>query len=97
VIPDREVFAVCLCYQARPEVQEQVLLVYGLSPLMSNRSKDEGSMGFGCKGIVSYSFTGLPLGEEDTRRVHGVNERIPLASVKEGIRLLMEVLQELSK
>ena len=27
------------------------------------------------KGIVSYGFTGLPLVEEDTRRVHGTNER----------------------
>lgn len=49
------------------------------------------------KGIVSYGFTALPFSEEDTRRVHGTNERIPLASLQEGIRTLLSVIEELDK
>ena len=49
------------------------------------------------KGIVSYGFTGLPLVEDDTRRVHGTNERIPLSSLREGTQLLVKLLQELAK
>lgn len=49
------------------------------------------------KGIVSYGFTGLPFSEEDTRRVHGTNERIPLGSLQEGIRTLLAVVEELDK
>jgi len=49
------------------------------------------------KGIVSYGFTALPFTEDDTRRVHGTNERIPLASLQEGIRTLLAVIEELDK
>jgi len=49
------------------------------------------------KGIVSYGFTGLALTEEDGRRVHGTNERMPLASLREGTQILFELVQELNK
>ena len=49
------------------------------------------------KGIVSYGFTGLPLGEDDTRRVHGINERIPPASLREGAQILFELVQGLNQ
>jgi acetylornithine deacetylase/succinyl-diaminopimelate desuccinylase-like protein len=49
------------------------------------------------KGIVSYGFTGLALTEEDWRRVHGTNERLPLASLREATQTLFEVVQELDK
>lgn len=48
------------------------------------------------KGIVSYGFTGIPLAEEDYRRVHGTDERMPLASLREGVQVLFEVVQELN-
>jgi len=48
------------------------------------------------KGIVSYGFTGIALTEEDYRRVHGTNERMPIASLREGTRILFEVVQELN-
>ncbi|MCS6926387.1 MAG: M20/M25/M40 family metallo-hydrolase [Candidatus Binatia bacterium] len=47
------------------------------------------------KGIVSYGFTGLALAQEDAQRVHGLNERVPIASLREGIQILFDVLQEL--
>ncbi len=49
------------------------------------------------KGIVSYGFSGLPIAEEDWRRVHGVNERLALASLREGIQILSDLLLELNK
>jgi carboxypeptidase PM20D1 len=49
------------------------------------------------KGIVSYGFTGLALIEDDSRRVHGTNERLPLASLREGAQMLFELVQELEK
>lgn len=49
------------------------------------------------KGITSYGFSGLPLSEEDGRRVHGTNERVPLSSLQEGIMVLTDLLQELNK
>jgi acetylornithine deacetylase/succinyl-diaminopimelate desuccinylase-like protein len=49
------------------------------------------------KGIVSYGFTGIALSEEDGRRVHGTNERIPLASLREGTQVMFELMQELNK
>lgn len=49
------------------------------------------------KGIVSYGFSGLPLTEEDGYRVHGDNERIPLASLREGMQILVDLVQELNK
>jgi len=49
------------------------------------------------KGIVSYGFSGLPLSEADSRRVHGDNERMPLASLREGTQILVDLIQELEK
>ena len=49
------------------------------------------------KGIVSYGFTGIALTEEDGRRVHGTNERMPLASLREGTQVMFELMQELNK
>ncbi len=49
------------------------------------------------KGIISYGFTGLALSEDDARRVHGTNERIPLASLREGSQILFELVQELNR
>ncbi|MBI3304125.1 MAG: M20/M25/M40 family metallo-hydrolase [Deltaproteobacteria bacterium] len=49
------------------------------------------------KGIVSYGFTGLAITEEDGRRAHGTNERLPLASLREGIQILFDLVQELDK
>lgn len=49
------------------------------------------------KGIVSYGFTGLPLIQEDRERVHGTDERVPLASLREGAHVLLQVLEELGR
>jgi len=49
------------------------------------------------KGIVSYGFTGLTIEEDDIRRVHGTDERLSLASLREGIATLLEIVRELNR
>ena len=47
------------------------------------------------KGIVSYGFSGIALQEGEDYGVHGPNERIPLASLGDAIRIVFDILQEL--
>jgi acetylornithine deacetylase/succinyl-diaminopimelate desuccinylase-like protein len=49
------------------------------------------------KGIISYGFSGIALKEGESYGVHGPNERIPLASLREAIRIVFDILQELDK
>jgi acetylornithine deacetylase/succinyl-diaminopimelate desuccinylase-like protein len=44
------------------------------------------------KGITSYGFSGLALAAEDARGVHGLNERIPLAALRDAVQMLFEVI-----
>ena len=44
------------------------------------------------KGIISYGFSGLALAPEDARGVHGLNERIPLAALRDAVGVLLEVV-----
>ena len=44
------------------------------------------------KGITSYGFSGLELTAEDARGVHGLNERIPLAALRDAVQVLLEVV-----
>ena len=47
------------------------------------------------KGVVSYGFTGLAANEEDIRRIHGVDERVSVTSLREAVQILVEVIEEL--
>lgn len=46
-------------------------------------------------GIVSYGFVPRWLRARDTRGIHGPNERISLDNLEEGVRLLVQILDEL--
>ena len=47
------------------------------------------------KGIVSYGFSGLALKSEDSRGVHGLNERIPLSALRDAIQVMLAVIQSI--
>ena len=47
------------------------------------------------KGIVSYGFSGLALKSEDSRGVHGLNERIPLSALRDAIEVMLAVIQSI--
>jgi len=44
--------------------------------------------------VQAYGFTPFPLTDEDFRRMHGDNERIPLASFTKGVDVLARVIAE---
>lgn len=48
-------------------------------------------------GIVSYGFVPRRLKPEDTRGVHGVNERIAVAELERAIEVLVEILEEMGE
>lgn len=47
-------------------------------------------------GIPVYGFNSLPLFEDDDKRAHGIDERIPADSLKMGAKILMQLLLKLS-
>jgi acetylornithine deacetylase/succinyl-diaminopimelate desuccinylase-like protein len=47
-------------------------------------------------GIPSYGLFPYPLTEEDARRAHGIDERIPAASLRAGVELYYRLLSELA-
>ena len=49
------------------------------------------------KGITVYGFVPAILADEDSRRMHGVDERIPVAEIGPGTRRLVDILRELDR
>jgi len=48
------------------------------------------------KGMTVYDFCPFRLPEKEMLRIHGNNERISLENLKFGIRLMTEVIKEIS-
>jgi acetylornithine deacetylase/succinyl-diaminopimelate desuccinylase-like protein len=48
---------------------------------------------FRAQGITVYGFVPVVLAEEDTRRMHGVDERIPVAELGAGASRLVSILR----
>ncbi len=46
-------------------------------------------------GIAAYGFSPLPISEEDSRRAHGIDERIPSSSLRVGVEVLHRLILEL--
>ena len=49
------------------------------------------------KGITSYGFVPFDVADEEDRRVHGIDERVSTANLREGTRRLLELLQSLDE
>jgi acetylornithine deacetylase/succinyl-diaminopimelate desuccinylase-like protein len=47
-------------------------------------------------GLQAYGFSPIVVGDEDSRRVHGNDERISLENIREGTRLYTEMLLEMA-
>ncbi len=45
------------------------------------------------KGVVSYGFTPFELSPDDLGRMHGIDERISTANLREATRRLLEILE----
>jgi len=48
-------------------------------------------------GVQTYGILPFPLDADDERRMHGADERIPIASLAFGIRLLLELLDRVQR
>jgi acetylornithine deacetylase/succinyl-diaminopimelate desuccinylase-like protein len=45
------------------------------------------------QGVESYGFIPLVLGEEDEKTVHGINERVSVDNLRDGVRRLVALLR----
>jgi acetylornithine deacetylase/succinyl-diaminopimelate desuccinylase-like protein len=48
-------------------------------------------------GIASYGFVPFVLGEEDQKTVHGVNERVSIENLRDGVRRLVTLVRSLPR
>jgi acetylornithine deacetylase/succinyl-diaminopimelate desuccinylase-like protein len=63
-------------------------------PFMSRGATD--SRFLRAAGIPAYGFSPVATSEADARRAHGVDERIPVASVRAGVEFLHRLVLELA-
>lgn len=63
-------------------------------PYLSSRVTD--SRFFRYQGITSYGFMPVLLAETEIQRMHGVDERISLANLEQGTRILYSVITEIA-
>ena len=47
-------------------------------------------------GIAAYGINPLALAETDSRRAHGVDERVPVASFRTGMEFFHRLVRELA-
>lgn len=52
---------------------------------------------FRAKGIVSYGFIPLDVPPEDDDRMHGIDERVSIANLRDGTRRLVAILMRLGE
>lgn len=52
---------------------------------------------FRARGIPSYGFIPFEIPEEDDRRMHGVDERVSVANLRDGTRRMMAILRALDE
>ncbi len=64
-------------------------------PYLSTLATD--SRYFRQKGITSYGFIPILISEAELQRMHGVDERLSLANLEMGTRILYQVIQEISR
>lgn len=64
-------------------------------PMMSTGATD--SRDLRLKGIASYGLLTFPITEEDKKRMHGNDERVPARSLSKGTDYLHRVILELGK
>jgi acetylornithine deacetylase/succinyl-diaminopimelate desuccinylase-like protein len=48
------------------------------------------------RGIASYGFGPFPMSEADNLRIHGNDERIPVAAFRDGVQTFYEIVEEFS-
>jgi len=49
------------------------------------------------RGITAYGFFPIILSEDELQRMHGIDERISLENLKQGMRILYETVKEMAE
>lgn len=75
-------------------VVEQMWPGLPIVPFMSRGATD--SRFLRAKGIDAYGINPIALGENDESRMHGIDERIPAASLEPGLEFLYRLVLELA-
>lgn len=63
-------------------------------PFMSTSATDSAQLRL--HGVQAYGLRPFPVSEEDDRRVHGDDERLPLAAFAKGVDLMTRIVAEFS-
>jgi acetylornithine deacetylase/succinyl-diaminopimelate desuccinylase-like protein len=63
-------------------------------PFMSTGATDSAQLRL--HSVQAYGLRPFPLTEEDDRRMHGDEERLPLAAFAKGVDLLTKIVAEFS-
>jgi acetylornithine deacetylase/succinyl-diaminopimelate desuccinylase-like protein len=63
-------------------------------PFMSRGATD--SRFFRAHGAAAYGIDPIALSEEDARRAHGIDERIPVAALRQGVEFFYRLVVELA-
>ncbi len=66
-----------------------------LIPVMSLGADDSRFLRQG--GMRVYGFMPIPVSEEDSRRAHGIDERIPVDGLRSGAELLRRIVEQLER
>lgn len=75
-------------------VTEQMFPGLPIVPFMSRGATD--SRFLRAKGMDAYGINPIGLSEEDENRMHGIDERIPAASLRPGLEFLYRLVLELA-
>ncbi len=82
-------------YQTIERVTPAVFPGAVVAPFMSTGATDSAQLRL--RQVQAYGLLPFPLAEEDTRRMHADDERIPLESFRQGIEYLYRVVEEFAR
>ena len=82
-------------YQTIERVTAAVFPGAVVTPFMSSGATDSAQLRL--RQVQAYGILPFPLTEEDTRRMHADDERIPLESFRKGIEYLYRVVEEFAR
>jgi acetylornithine deacetylase/succinyl-diaminopimelate desuccinylase-like protein len=79
-------------YAAITKVAAQEFSGVPVLPFLSTGATDSAQLRW--HNVQAYGFLPFPLTEEDTKRMHGDDERIPLASFAKGVDVMAKIVAE---
>lgn len=82
-------------FEVMRQVVQQINPDSDVLPYLSTLATD--SRYFRQKGITSYGFIPILISEAELQKMHGIDERLSLANLEMGTRILYQVIQEICR